>query len=102
MSIIQTADINIPTDPITLKKIKDACIEFEGDAKKIQAAREHQKDIIDVLAEETEIPKKYLKKLATLYYKGNRDKVFAETNATDTFYDKVFGIPPERAENPQV
>lgn len=94
MSVIQTADINIPSDPATIKKIKDACIEISASMTRAEAEKTFQKDAIVVLVEETEIPKKYLNKLAKLYHKQNRDQVFAETEATDAFYDRVFDQPP--------
>lgn len=90
MSVIQTADINIPSDPATIKKIKDACIEFDMSMIAVNAQKDHQKSIIETLAEETEIPKKYLKKLASLYHKQNRDQVVAEMESTDAFYDRIF------------
>lgn len=94
MSIIQTADINIPSDPVTIKKIKDACIEISASMTRTEAEKTLQKGAIVVLAEETEIPKKYLNKLAKLYHKQNKDQVFAETESTDALYDRVFEQPP--------
>ena len=94
MSTIQTADITIPSDPVTIKKIRDACIEFDLSMIAGQAQKDHQKEIIKALAEETEIPKKYLKNLATLYHKQNRDQVVADAEATDAFYERVFVQAP--------
>jgi TRAP-type mannitol/chloroaromatic compound transport system substrate-binding protein len=94
MSTIQTSDINIPSDPTTIKKIKDACIEISASMTRAEAEKNLQKEAVTVLSEETEIPKKYLNKLAKLYHKQNRDQVFAETEATDAFYDRVFDQQP--------
>lgn len=94
MSTIQTADINIPSDPATIKKIKDACIEISASMTRAEAEKTLQKEAVTLLAEETEIPKKYLNKLAKLYHKQNKDQVFAETESTDALYDRVFEQQP--------
>lgn len=90
MSIIQTADIQIPSDPATIKKIKDACIEISASMTRAEGEKIYQKEAIVALAEETEVPKKYLNKLAKLYHKQNRDQVVAEMESTDAFYDRIF------------
>jgi hypothetical protein len=92
MSIIQTSDIQIPSDPTIIKKIKDACIEVSSSMTRADAEKTLQKEAIAALAEETEIPKKYISRISKLYHKQNRDQVFAETEATDAFYDRIFDI----------
>jgi TRAP-type mannitol/chloroaromatic compound transport system substrate-binding protein len=94
MSVIQTADINIPSDPATIKKIRDACVEISASMTRAEAEKTLQKEAVAALAEETEIPKKYLNKLVKLYHKQNKDQVFAETESTDALYDRVFEQEP--------
>ena len=90
MSVIQTADIQIPSDPVTIKKIKDACVEISASMTRSEAEKTLQKESIAALAEETEIPKKYLSRISKLYHKQNRDQVGVEQESTGELYDRVF------------
>lgn len=94
MSVIQTADINLPSDPTILKKIKDACIEISASMARAEGEKDFQKEAIAELAEATEVPKKFLRKIANLYHKSNRDAIEAEQESTVELYDRVFDVQP--------
>lgn len=90
MSIIQTADINIPSDPATIKKIKDALFEISAAMTRAESEKLFQKEAIIALAEETDIPKKYLTRIAKIFHKQNRDLIGAENESTGELYDRIF------------
>lgn len=93
MSIIQTADIMIPNDPQILKDIKDACIELSASMTRMEGEKDFQKEALKALAENTEVPVKFLKKIAALYHKSTRDQVEADGESALELYDKVFQTP---------
>jgi hypothetical protein len=92
MSVIQTADIIIPNNPEVIKQIKDACQELSASMTRCEAERDLQKEAIKQLAEDTEVPAKYLKKVVKLFHRQNRDMVEAENDSTTELYDKIFMV----------
>jgi len=90
MSIIQTADINIPSDPVTIKKIQDVLFEISASMTRAEAEKSFQSEAIKELAEATEVPAKYLKKIANIYHKSTRDQFEAEQESSIELYDKIF------------
>lgn len=90
MSVIQTADINIPSDPATLKKIKDVLFEISASMTRIEGEKDFIKEAVAELAEATEIPAKYLNKIARFYHKQNKDQVVTENESTVELYDRIF------------
>lgn len=90
MSIIQTADFNIPNDETVIKKIKDACVELSASMARVEGEKLFQKEALTELAEATEVPKKYLSKIARLYHRQNKDEVSAEAESTVELYDRIF------------
>ena len=90
MAVIDTESFIIPSDPVTVKKIKDLCSEISGSMTRSEAERDFQKDAIDELSKDTEVPKKYLKKIARIFHKSNRDAMENEQNSTVELYDSIF------------
>lgn len=90
MSIIQTSDIILPSDPVTIKKIKDVLFEISASMTRSEGEREYQTEAIKELAEDTEIPAKYLKKIARIYHKSVRDQFEAEQESSIELYDCIF------------
>jgi len=91
MSIVQTAEFVVPSDPETLKKIKDLCFELSASMCRSEGERDFQSEAIKDLAKDTEIPAKFLRKAAKLYHKSNRDLVEQEGEISFELYDKIFG-----------
>lgn len=89
-SVIQTADINMPSDPAAIKMIKDTCLEISASMTRTEGEKTLQKEAIAELAEKVDIPKSYLSKIARLYHRQNREQVEAEQGATVELYDKIF------------
>lgn len=90
MSVIDTGAFIIPSNPEVIKQIKDACFEVSNSLTRIESEKDLIKGALEVLAEDTEIPKKALNKLVKLYHKQNKDAVEAEQENTNTLYDAIF------------
>jgi ribosome maturation protein Sdo1 len=87
----------VPSNPETIERIKKAMIECSVAKTHIDSHRDHVKEIIKSLHEDTKIPKRLLGKMATAYHKDSfrqeddaqRDyeelctKVFPELTARD-------------------
>lgn len=90
MSVIQTSEIIMPSDPETIKVIQDACKEISASMTRAEGERDFQKEAIAELAEKTELPKSYISKISRLYHRQNRDQVENEQTAVVDLYDKIF------------
>ena len=90
MSIVNTDSFTIPSDPIVIKKLKDLCLELSYSSTRAEAERDFQKEAIAELSKDTEVPAKYIKKIAKIFHKSNRDSVEDEQNSTVELYDSIF------------
>ena len=90
MTVINTEAFVMPSDPTTIKQIKDACIEIDASMTRAGGEKDFQKEAIAALFEETKIPKKHLNKIARLYHRANKDAVVAENEATVDLYERIF------------
>lgn len=83
-------EIILPTDVSILKRIKSALKEYSNNLTQMESYRELNKDIVDSLNTEYDIPKKALNKLAKMYHTQERDKQVSEMNQLDEAYDCIF------------
>lgn len=90
MSIVQTTEFIAPSDAVTIKAIKDLCIELSASMTRAAGERDFQSEAIKELSKSTEVPAKYLKKIAKIFHNSNRDAVEAEGESTVELYDKIF------------
>lgn len=89
--IVDTNQVNMPSDPATVKKIKDAMQEASASYTRIEGERDFLKELFTDLAKDTELPKGYLLKTAKIYHKQNVDAVTADQDAIVELYEKIFG-----------
>lgn len=82
-------EIVIPSNPAELKTIQAAIKEMSDCMIRIQSEREAMKDIVDDLVEKYELPKKYINKMAKVYFKQNFDK---ETVEHEDFADLYVAV----------
>lgn len=78
-----TTQISNPTDR---KKIKDALQEISDSMTRIDAERDLIKDIVKEVADNFELPKKYINKMARIYHKQNFAKTQQETDELESLY----------------
>ena len=88
--IIDTNQVNMPSDPETVKKIKDALQEASASYTRIEGERDFLKELFTDLAKDTELPKGYLQKISKIYHKQNIDAVTSDQEAIVELYDKIF------------
>jgi hypothetical protein len=55
----------------------------------MSAQRDFIKEAINLCAEDVEIDKKYLKKMATIYHKQNLNEVMGEVEDLEALYETV-------------
>jgi len=83
------ANIIIPSDEQSKKTIKDALAQISDSLTRIEAERDHIKDILQVVEDKVDIPKKYIRKMARIYHKQNMSEVKAENDDIETLYEVV-------------
>jgi fatty acid-binding protein DegV len=76
-------------NPEQRKVILDAMKEWSNSATRIDAEKDLQKNIIDDLADNVDIEKKYLNKLATMYHKQNFAQFQQEKEEIEELYESV-------------
>ena len=89
--IIDTKQVNMPSDPVMIKKIKDAMSEASASYVRMEGERDFIKELFKDLAKETELPKAYLVKTSKLWHKQNVHAVTADQEAVVELYGKIFG-----------
>jgi|TARA_B110000908_G_scaffold172587_1_gene241050 archaellum component FlaC len=83
------SNVIIPSSPEDIKRIK-GCIEEISNAMTLMSAqRDFIKEAINLCAEDVEIDKKYLKKMATIYHKQNLNEVMGEVEDLEALYETV-------------
>jgi flagellar motor switch protein FliG len=85
------SNIIIPSDPQTRKVILDAMKEMSNSMTRIDSEKELMKEIVEEVSDKTEVPKKYLNKMARIYHKQNISEVKAENDDLETLYEAVTG-----------
>lgn len=90
MAIIDVKQINLPNDPVVIKKINDAMKEASASYVRTEGERDFIKELFKDLAEETELPKAYLKKISRIYHRNNINEMVADQENIVELYEKIF------------
>lgn len=77
------------TNPADKKKIKDALFEISGSFARIEAEKELIKDIVNDLADNFELSKKQVSKIAKAYHKQNYNQQVAEADEFQELYQSL-------------
>lgn len=80
------------TNPVDKKKVKDALFEISGSYARIEAERELIKDIINDLADNFELPKKTISKIAKAYHKNTITKEVADSEEFQELYKSILDV----------
>ena len=84
------SELIIPSNPVDLKKIKDAMVEAEGCLLRIASEKDQVKAILDTLNENyPDIPKKASRKMINIHFKANLDQVVGEMDDVANLYESV-------------
>jgi viroplasmin and RNaseH domain-containing protein len=83
------SNITIPSDPQTKQTLLNALKEMSNSMTRVDAEKDLQKEIIEEVSDKTEVPKKYISKLARIYHKQNISEVKTENDDLETLYEVV-------------
>ena len=79
------------SNPEDRKKLLGAIKEIDNSMVRVAAERDFQKDAITAVADELELEKKYVRKLASIYNKQNMSQVQQETEEVIELYEMITG-----------
>lgn len=79
------------SNPEDRKKLLGAIKEIDNSMTRVAAERDFQKDAINQVADELELEKKYVRKLASIYHKQNLSQVQQETEEVFELYELITG-----------
>ena len=83
------SNITIPSDDQTKKRIRSALEEISNSMTRMGAERDLIKNILQDVENDTQVPKKYIRKMATIFHKQNLNEVKAENDDVETLYETV-------------
>ena len=90
MTVIDTNQIVMPNSPEVLKAIKDAMQEASSSYTRIQSEKDFLKELFANLAESSDLPVKYLKKISKIYHAQNLASVSIDQENTIELYERIF------------
>ena len=83
------SNVIVPSDPQTKQTILNALKEMSNSMTRIDSEKDLIKEIVEEVSDKTEVPKKYINKLARIYHKQNISEVKAENDDLETLYEAV-------------
>jgi len=89
MSNMHIPNIIIPSDEQSKTTIREALHQISDSLTRIEAERDHIKDILQVVEDKVDVPKKYIRKMARIYHKQNLQEVLSENEDLETLYEVV-------------
>jgi DNA repair ATPase RecN len=82
-------NVVIPTSSDDRAKVQAAMREISGAMSRIESEREYIKESLGMLEETFELPKKYMRKVATVYHKQNLNEVKNEFSDVEDIYTAI-------------
>lgn len=83
------SNVIIPSSDEDKKRIKGCIEEISNSMTRMDAEREFIKEAVNLCAEEVEIDKKHLRKMAKIYHKQNLAEVVSEIEDVESLYEGV-------------
>tara|TARA_B100000780_G_scaffold132195_1_gene92713 strand:+ start:5716 stop:5985 length:270 start_codon:yes stop_codon:yes gene_type:complete len=80
----------IPSAPADRQAIRSAMKEISNSMVRTEGERDYIKETIDDLSEKFDLPKKYLKKVASAYHKQNIAETTEAAEEVETLYEALF------------
>jgi hypothetical protein len=84
-----TTNVIIPSSEEDRKRIKDAMEEISNSYTRTEAERDFVKEAINNLAEDVDIPKNILRKMARIYHKQNMADVVSEVEDIEALMESL-------------
>lgn len=82
-------NIIIPSSEEDRKRIRGAMEEISNSYTRVEAERDFIKDAINSLADEVDIPKNILRKMARIYHKQNMADVVSEVEDIEALMESI-------------
>lgn len=86
----QDQAVIIPSDPETRKKLKAAVVDISDQMEIIAGHRANVKTSVEAVAEEFELPKKFIRKMVRTYFAQNFNAAQAENEDFVELFEAVF------------
>jgi len=86
---MKMSNVVIPSDDESKKRIRNAREEISNSMTRMGAERDLIKNILQDVEDDTQVPKKYIRKMATIFHKQNLNEVKAENDDVETLYEAV-------------
>jgi len=83
------SNVVIPSDDETKKRVRGALEEISNSMTRMGAERDLIKNILQDVEDDTQVPKKYLRKMANIFHKQNLNEVKTENDDVETLYETV-------------
>ena len=83
------ANVTIPSTPEDRKRVLGALQEFSNSLTRQDSERDLQKEILAMLEDEFELPKKYMRKVARVYHKQNINEFKSEATEVEDIYESI-------------
>ena len=80
----------IPSSPTDRQAIRSAKKEISNSMVRTEGERDYIKETIDDLSDKFDLPKKYLKKVASAYHKQNIAETTEVADDVETLYEALF------------
>ena len=89
MSVENIETIFGTLDSKQLETLKSGIKEISYSFERMNSEKENIKAVIDSLKEETNLPKKIIRKIAKIYFESNFDEISTEFNEIESIYTTV-------------
>jgi len=86
---MKMSNVVIPSDDKTKQRIRGALEEISNSMTRMGAERDLIKNILQDVENDTQVPKKYLRKMANIFHKQNLNEVKTENDDVETLYETV-------------
>ena len=80
------------SNPEDRKKLYNAVVELSNSMTRVDAERDYQKEAVTTIADELDIEKKYVRKVAAIYHKQNINTVKVENEEVEELYDIISNV----------
>lgn len=89
---VEQYEIVLPTNGDDLQRIQDAMKEYSGNLTQIESFRQLNTDIVNAMKDAFGIKPDDFKRLARIYHKQEKDKVFGKSQQLEEAYDTIFSV----------
>lgn len=86
---VKQIDINALSSPADREKLFKVIKECSDAMTRAEGEKDYIKESIEIISKELQLPKKLVKRLATVYHKQNFDEEVFQQDQFETLYQKI-------------